>query len=602
MRGIRGLRNKLEGLIEAINRYPLTIGFILAIAILNAISINHTLENHEKYIFTFIIGALLSTVAQQTFERFYEKLYERLLLMVGAALLTAIYFFIIKSAPNFTVEIIAKTAVAMFALFLAFIWVPTIKSKVTFNGSFMSTFKSAFLTILFTLVIAGGISAIVLTIDNLLIPLDMTALPHLLNIVFSLFAPIFFLSFTPFYLGAKDAKKANEAVSTREEYIMRAISCPKNLGILISYIIIPLTAIYTIILLLYVLLNIRGSFWSENLLEPLLVSYAITVILVYILASELDNKFAHLFRKVFPKVLVPIVLFQTIASFLKINEMGVTHGRYYVIMFGVFAIIAGLLFSFFPPNKNGLIAPILIIFSVISIVPPVDAFTVSRVNQINLLENTLVKNNMLNDHTIIPNGNISTEDKKMITKTVSYLNRMNYVDKIEWLPKQIYYFDNFKKTFGFNEVYDYSTGDNIQSLYASLDWNQQPSLNISGYDLMLQMHINSYEGKNSSPAAVPLEKDGKRFTLTKQFNGELYTLILNSDKSQEMIQVNTQEIFEHIFGDTLDGEGRKGSILTMDQATITKENDTAKLGVLITSANVTGTDFNYDLYLFIKIK
>ena len=71
--------------------------------------------------------------------------------------------------------------------------------------------------------------------------------------------------------------------------------------------------------------------------------------------------------------------------------MGVTHGRYYVILFGIFATIAGLIFSFLPIKKNGIIVAVLIVFSAISIIPPIDAFTVSRVNQINLLEKTLLR-------------------------------------------------------------------------------------------------------------------------------------------------------------------------------------------------------------------
>src|SRR5699024_8973879 len=163
------------------------------------------------------------------------------------------------------------------------------------------------------------------------------------------------------------------------------------------YIIIPLTMVYTVILLIYVLLNITGDFWKDNLLEPMLISYAVIVILVFFLASSLDNMLVTLFKNIFPKILIlivlfltiaylfknifpiiliPIVLFQTIASFLKIEDTGVTYGRYYVIMFGLFALISGVVFSFFSMKKHGWIALSLIIFAIISITPPVDSFSV----------------------------------------------------------------------------------------------------------------------------------------------------------------------------------------------------------------------------------
>ena len=172
---------------------------------------------------------------------------------------------------------------------------------------------------------------------------------------------------------------------------------------------------FTLILVVYIIKNIGGKFWTDNLLEPMLVSYAITVILVYILASEIENKFTVFFRRVFPKVLVPIVLFQITSSILSLADTGVTHTRYYVILFGVFAAIAGILLSFLPVRKNGIIAAMLIIFSVVSIVPPVDAFTISRTSQTNTLKNVLVKNNMLVNNKIKPNGSISDKDKKTIT-------------------------------------------------------------------------------------------------------------------------------------------------------------------------------------------
>lgn len=600
MKIIEGLKIKMKGLLQAISRYPLTMFFLLALVVVNAISINNRNEDYSKYLFTFLVGALLSIVSQQIYERFFAKFGVRILLMGGAILFSAVYYFTLRSASAFSIETGIKTAVIMFALVIAFIWVPTIKSKITFNESFMSTFKAIFITLLFTAVIAAGISAIIFAIDSLLFSMDNRTTSHALNIVFSLFAPIFFLSFTPPYEGKRDVNQTNEELALREEQIKRAISCPKNLGILISYIIIPLAAVYTVILLFYVILNIRGDFWTKNLLEPLLVSYAITVILVYILASNLENKFASLFRKIFPKVLIPIVLFQTIASILKIREMGITHGRYYVILFGIFAIIAGLVFSFLPTKKNGMIAPILIVFAVISITPPIDAFTVSRVNQTNLLKSVLVKNNMLENNKIIPNSSISTADKRMITKTVSYIDSMNYANKIDWLPDHIFYYDNFKKTFGFIEVYDQSNGLETQNQFAYLDWNLSPVLNIENYDRMIHLNINSSEV--GTDQAIPITKGGRSFTLSKQPKGDTFIIRLMDKQDKELIQMDTKEIFNEVLKNYQESAEGKGNMLTVEKATVTKENDQIKMSVLVNSAEFYNSQYNGDFYVLLKIK
>jgi len=590
-------QNKFDGIIKATNRYPLTMLLLLAAAVTSAILIQQDGEHYVRYLVTFLVGALLSIVAQQIYERFFTKESERLLLMVGALIFAVAYFFAVYPNDSFNVETSAKTGVMVFALLMAFIWIPSIKSKITFNESFMATFKAIFITVLFTGIIAGGFSLIIFAVDNLLFPVANNTIPHILNIVFTLFSPIFFLSFTPPYFGNKDTDLATEQSLLREEKIQRAISCPNYLSILISYIIIPLTALYTVILLAYMLLNIGGDFWTKNLLERLLVSYAITVILVYILASHLDNKFAHFFRKIFPKVLIPIVLFQTIASIVKISEVGLTYGRYYAILFGVFAIIAGIVFSFMPVRKNGLIIAVLLVFSVISIMPPIDAFTVSRTNQISLLKETLLENNMLENDKILPNSTISNEDKKVITRTASYLENMGYTDEIDWMPKDIYYNNNFRDTFGFTQVYDEIEDGMNQSQFAYLNWDNSQVVNIADYQHMVHLNIHSSNNESDPEQVIDIEKNGSAFKLIKGYdeNGVISIRVLN-DNEEELILVDTEEIFIKTLGND------DGDEMSVEEATVTQENDKVKLSIVANSVDRYDDQYNADIYVFINIK
>lgn len=587
------LHHKLEGLLTAVGRYPVTTVFLLATALFNTFSINLETEGYSTFIFTFIVGALLSAVGQQLYERFFTKNSERMLLMLGAVLLTGCYYLVIHSASVFSIENGVKTAVTIFALMIAFIWVPTIKSKHTFNESFLSAFKAFFITILFSSVIAGGISVIVFAINHLLLTLSYEVIPHALNLIFTLFAPIFFLSFTPPFPGKKDLRNPADERAFQEEAIRKAASFPKYLTVLVSYIIIPLTAVYTIILLFYVLINIRGDFWTKNLLEPLLVSYAITVIFVYILASMLDNKFALIFRKVFPKVLVPIVLFQVIASTLKIQEIGVTHGRYYVILFGVFALIAGLIFSFMPVRKNGMIAVVLIIFSIISITPPMDAFTVSRVNQTNHLEKVLIENKMLEGNTIVPNKDISNEDKKTITRTVNYLHSIKQTEKIAWMPKKVLFQNHFENTFGFEPTYNNPHQANNQ--FAHLDWVQNPVMNIEEKDTMVYLSTSS--GRRVIP--VKMEETDYQLTIQRERNFSIVSLMDENKKA--LIQFNTMELVEKVLSDYEEATN-KGIGLTVEQATFQVENDAASLSILANTVEYYDSYYNADFYLFIQIK
>lgn len=597
MKVMKNLRNTFQGMIHASNRYPLTVLFLLGIALINGLNINQEKDLFTNYLYTLFVGVILSGVAQQLYERFFNKSIQRFMLM-GAVLIGMIgYYFIIPRSNLYDLEMVIKTGVAVFALVLLFVLIPTIKSKLTFNESFMAAFKAFFITLLFTGIIAAGVSSIIFAIDRLLFPINYKATLHVLNIVFSLFAPLYYLSFTPVYENMGEKVISEEDKKENQLKLQQAISIPKVLEILISYVVIPLTVIYTIILLAYIVLNIRGNFWTDNLLEPMLVSYAVMVILVYILSSTIENQFTVLFRKIFPKVLIPIVLFQTVASVLKIGDLGITQGRYYVILFGVFATIAGLIFSFLPVKKNGIAIAVLISFCILSIIPPIDAFTVSRVNQTNLLETILEKNNMLKDNKIIPNDSISKQDKIRITETFDYLENMNYAKKIDWLPDDLTTYDKFEQTFGFGKEYE-NQGIVDNGRYVSLNYDEPLNLPVGLYDQFMVIHLYSEDSAILNDKEFPFEKDGTKYTLVQQQKDTNFVVTVKDEKSNDIIKVDMQALFDKIL---TDNNVQKES-LSLKEATIIEENEQIELKFIVQTMNAYDKQNSGDFYLFIKIK
>ena len=195
---IQKIQDKFQGIIRASRRYPLTVVFLLALAGLNAFLIQQETDTYTRYVYSFLVGIFLSAVAQQIYERFFEKRLQRILLMFGAILLTIVYYFTIGSATDYDFEMTIKTGIIFFILTIAFIWVPTIKNEITFNESYLSAFKAFFTTLLFTLVLSAGIGFILLAVDQLLFSVNYKVNLHAFNLVLSLFAPIFFLSYTPY--------------------------------------------------------------------------------------------------------------------------------------------------------------------------------------------------------------------------------------------------------------------------------------------------------------------------------------------------------------------------------------------------------------------
>jgi len=84
MKLIRNLQQIFQGMIRASTRYPLTVLFLLALAILNGVTINQEKEVYTNYLFTLFVGAVLSGVAQQLYERFFHKQSQRFMLMAAS--------------------------------------------------------------------------------------------------------------------------------------------------------------------------------------------------------------------------------------------------------------------------------------------------------------------------------------------------------------------------------------------------------------------------------------------------------------------------------------------------------------------------------------
>lgn len=597
MKVVKNLQQTFQGIIRASTRYPLTLLFLLALTISNLIMINQEKDIYTNYLFTLFIGVVLTGVAQQLYERFFHKQVHRFMLLAAACLLTIGYYFILPNDTLYDIEVIIKTSVLVFASLLLYILIPTIKRKLTFNESFIAAFKAFFITVLFTIVIAIGASSILFAIDRLLFSIGDKLTLHVLNIIFSLFAPLYYLSFTPYYEEIKNGSISEEEKLMVSERLNEAISVPKMLEVLISYVFIPLTAIYTGILLAYLAINIRGNFWTNNLLEPMLVSYTVVVILVYILSSTIENKSTALYRKIFPKLLIPIVLFQTIASILKIGELGVTQGRYYVILFGVFATIAGFIFSFLSVKKNGIAIAVLITFCILSIIPPIDAFTVSRVNQTNLLEKTLRENEMLKENKIIPKASISKEDKIKITSTTNYLAEMSYAKKLDWLPGDLTNNNNFETTFGFTKEYE---NQDIEDMgrYINLDYENDLNISLEDYQQFMRLHFYASDSEISSSKDISFEINGVMHTVVQQQKDNNHIVVIQDAAGKEQMSISMEPIFD----DLLSEENPKKEILTVEEATVIKENEQFKVKLIVESLNEYDSQYAGDVYVFIQIK
>ena len=590
------IRKRLGGLINTVVRYPLTAGFLLAAAVLIAISVAGDAEL-LRFILSCAVGAVSAAAAQSAFERFFTGRKWRAALYAAAIIVAALFFALISRAPDNGVEMPVRAAVAVFALWIAYIWLAVVRSRYSFAGSFLAAFKALFQSLFFTGIIFLGVVLIIAAIDSLITPVDEKAYAHSANIIFMLIAPLLFLSLIPVYPGRKKDFDGTEGEEKRA-LIDKRTGCPKFLEVLLSYIIIPLVAIFTVVLLIYIALNIGGSFWTDNLLEPMLISYAITVIGVTLLTMGLNNRFASLFRLIFPKALIPIALFQTIASVRLMTETGLTHGRYFVVLFGLFAVIAGILLSVAPARRSGTVAVVLLILSALSLIPPTDAFTLSRTSQLMTLESVLRDNGMLTESGIVPNGSIPDSGKTKIASAVRYLAETDALGAASWLPPGFNGYDDtqFFEVFGFHLYQPAQPEYRYVNVYFTLNG----LIPIAGYDAVTELGF-PYPGKPGVAAPGAAVGGGGAYTVDLDGSPGAYAVAVTDASGSILISFNTAEIFARYAA-----YPESKNTLTEEEATFTAENGTAALKVIVRNAGFNtapgSTDQNAQLLVFVRVK
>lgn len=593
----------IKGMSRAGERFPLTVLSLIGAEgiICYTISLNDLPGLIiQKIMFALVVCAFLGMAGQFAIERF-EKLSGMRPVLYGVAVaLTVGYFFILWPVPAITAEIGIRTFITVFALLCIVLWVPSYQGKAQenaqenaqgktdFNKVALIHFKAMFTAILYSGVLSAGISAIVVSVDILLFRVDTDVYGYTNSIIWVLFATIYYLSLLPRFGSLKEDDL---------KMLDRSDNYPKFLEILISYIAIPLIAAYTLVLVAYFVKILITANWPSNEVGIMVLIYSAAGLLVFILSSLLENRFAHLYRMIFPKVLIPVVIMQLVSVWIRLDAYGITESRYYVALFGLFTITVGLLLSIKPVSKNGLIALLAAGFALISIIPPVDVFTLSRDSQIHRVEAYLEADGILKDGKLIPNETASELTKVETTNILTYLDNRSSLKQVTWLPEDFNLYQDMKSTLGFEPTYSSSPGEQNQYFYASLDTTKP--LNISGYNVSVVLYSDRYtEGKSSSPYNFTL--NGVDYVLSAERVSKNEAIIRVKDSAgKEMISTG---LYTFATALTKDGSQSK-ELATPDEMTLEVEQNGAKMKIIFQNISITygnGTDagVDYSAYVF----
>lgn len=574
MKNIKGtLAGRAQGLIKAAMRFPVSVaGFaaaLLAVYVIIGENQNPPLIL-QKLLFTLVVGAVLGIAVQFAVERFDGLSGRRAAVYIAGLVLTMGYFLILLPASEISDAVVIRSLVTIFALICLVLWVPSAGGRVDFNQAALTYVKTFATSWLYSAVLTAGFAAVIATIDILLFDVSDKAYAYSMATVWILFAPVYFLSLLPRFDHRQNALENGSG--TELSVGAGTFDYPRFLEILVSYIAVPLVAVYTAVLAAYLGKILVTKVWPSGQLGPMILLYSAAGLLIFVMASLLDNGFARAYTRVFPKVLIPVIILQLISVGIRIEAYGVTESRYYVALFGVFSLAAGLLLSFSPVSKNGRVAMLAAVFALGSILPPVDAFTVSRNSQIERLEGLLAAEGMLISGELVAKAEASELTKAETTNIVNYLEGSGGLEYVEWLPEDFKAYEDFARNFGFERTYKPSGGQR----YTMVSLDPGVALNVVGFEKLLSFDLARYE-KEMRPMSQNAELAGETYEVKvtrRSSEDALVTLV--TPEGNDALTIDLEKAADNIAPEM----GMLKEMMLPEAMTVAVENDRFRMSVV----------------------
>ena len=525
-------KNLFPDMKKGIERFPVTVIFGLILFIVTIFSIEGSYYKLETWIEYLIIAIPFSATVELIREKYFEnknRKFFRAINFFG----TILFIFVSKMffKNYFAGEIINITATILI-FYVLFYLIPIVYRNENREKYLQSVVGNQIITIGFALVLFLGFSAIIGTVDVLLVNLSHTLYIHAFVFSSAVFGVIFFVS----RLKEKDESLENYAL-------------PKIVEILICYILIPLILIYTAILYLYFAKIIFTLKMPKGVVSHLVLWYTAFSLFIIIMVTPITfkNKFAKFYKKFFPMISVPLILLALFSINERIFQYGITENRYLVVILVIWLLFNMILYIVKNDVKWVLISYIFAIL--IAVFSPFNLVTVSINSQNKRLERLLIKNGIIQNGKITnKNDKVSIKSKNEIMSVIDYF--YNNTSELKWkkikiLGKTYEKPEDFIKVIGANDFW---------RSYESIE-NQEKGV-ISEISLKMNDGIKMTEAKGYDyliyDFSVSYLLDANE---TKEFDNENYKVVLknknlmikNIQKNIEVLNIDLNKIATEVY-------------------------------------------------------
>ncbi|KAB3526337.1 DUF4153 domain-containing protein [Alkaliphilus serpentinus] len=561
-------------------RFPIPITMAIA-TVITLIMQNHDFpsgsvpwDTYRRLAMTFALGIPLFLVVQVLFERIkaYKVSTKLIIEAAGIAFLALYYLFFIK---DMTMVSTTRYIAITLSFYFTFAFIPYFIKRRGFEVYIIKLITDFFITYLYAVILFLGLAAILFTIETLF-SIDVASELYLdiWLIVAGIFAPSYFLSTLP--LSNQDMSKENYS---------------KVIKVLLLYIIMPLLVVYTVILYVYFGRIILTREWPEIRISHLVLWYGListfVVFLVYPIRE--NNKWARAFTSNLPRAILPLIMMMLIALGIRINAYGVTENRHFVLMAAlwVFGNMTYLAIKR-SPKTIVLFISIAIIF-IVSVIGPINAYTISKYSQNSRFEMLLKENNLLaNEELQNAPTDLSEEVKKELSSIVLYFDHNHRIGDLKYVPEDMNLKELEEKLdFEIRDYYwDFPRKYNSYSLENSIDLYE-----IGDYDYFIDF---SFYNRSSRPyegnIEISYDEDGKELRIIKEGK-----LLYSKDLEEIALAIHEKSNGEY-------NQSKETMTFIDESQQIKVQLITKNMGL---SANSNGDTLNLDFmefYLFVKIK
>lgn len=440
---------KLNLFSKSIKRFPESVILTSTITILMILLVEDVLNRTTigEIVMSLILAFFLTLGNTLLYERINppRKTMYRVVSNLIIVSLCSVFYLTIPEIK--TTSFITFYTSLVFILFFVFTLVPYYQKKKNYSYYVVRLSLNIILSFFYSLVLFAGVSGLVFAIETLFeLSFTDTIYVDVLLIALGIFGVIYYIS-------------TIEATSNKD---LSVTYYPKSIKILLTVIILPLTVAYTLVLYAYFVRILVTFTWPNQIVSHLVIWYGLIAFFTLFALETLTNlsRWILLLRRWFFTIFLLPTIMLIISISIRINQYGLTFQRYYVLIIGIW--FSGIIFYHFislllkkhhtqvPGAFYVILGIILLLFSSIG---PLSAVNLSVQSQKTRLSAILTEENMLENDILSPRSDLSSKTEEHITSIITYLEDMDQLHKLSYLPSDFKPFQDMYTTFGFNYSY-----------------------------------------------------------------------------------------------------------------------------------------------------